>query len=196
MPVLKVAIIGAGASGLCSAKRSVEEGFKVTVYEQSEHLGGQWHYTDKRGKDEYGVNIHSAMYQGLRTNLPHQVMEYPDFHYPEDTLSFPPQSEVLNYLHSYANHFDLKKLIKFSHLVVRVAPVEQEKWEIVVKNLPNNTFETNIFDAVLICNGHYSDPQIPGIPGSEDFKGKIVHSHDFRTAEEFRGRCFFIRSCK
>lgn len=66
MPVLKVAVIGAGAAGLCSAKRAAEEGFKVTVYEQSEHLGGQWCYIDQTGKDQYGVNIHTAMYRGLR----------------------------------------------------------------------------------------------------------------------------------
>lgn len=118
-------------------------------------------------------------------------MTFPDFHYPDDALSFPPQSDVLNYLHSYANQFDLKKLISFNHLVVRVAPVDDDKWEVVVKNLPNNTFDTNIFDAIFICNGHYSDPQIPNIPGAEDFRGKLMHSHDFRTAEAFRGMFTF-----
>lgn len=66
MPVLSVAIIGAGQAGLCSAKRSIEEGFNVTIYEQSEHLGGIWHYVEETGKDQYGVEIHTAMYQGLR----------------------------------------------------------------------------------------------------------------------------------
>lgn len=187
MPVFNLAVIGGGQAGLCSAKRALEEGFKVTIYEQNGHLGGTWHYTEKTGKDEYGVNINSSMYQGLKTNLPYQVMEFPDFSYPEDTSSFPSQSDVLNYLHSYANRFDLKKLIKFSHLVMQVAPVEHDKWEIVVKNLPNNTFETNIFDAVFICNGHYSVPKSPDIRGADQFKGKILHSHNFRSAEKFRG---------
>lgn len=187
MPIFNLAVIGGGQAGLCSAKRALEEGFKVTIYEQNGHLGGTWHYTEETGKDQYGVNINSSMYQGLKTNLPFQVMEFPDFPYPEDTSSFPSQSDVLNYLHSYANRFDLKKHIKFSHLVLQVAPVEDEKWEIVVKNLPNNTYETNIFDAVFICNGHYSVPKIPNIPGADQFKGKILHSHNFRSAEKFRG---------
>lgn len=114
-------------------------------------------------------------------------MEFPDFPYPDDTMSYPPQTDVLNYLHSYANHFDLKRLVKFSHLVIRVAPVEGEKWEIVTKNLPDNTFETRIFDAVFICNGHYSETRIPDIPGVELYEGKVLHSHDFRRAEAFRG---------
>lgn len=65
-PIENVVVIGAGTSGLCSAKYSIAQGFNVTIYEQSEELGGIWYYTDKIGKDEYGVNIHTAMYKGLR----------------------------------------------------------------------------------------------------------------------------------
>lgn len=65
-PALNVAVIGAGVSGLASAKYSIAQGHNVTVYEQSEDLGGVWWYTDRIGKDQYGVNVHSAMYQGLR----------------------------------------------------------------------------------------------------------------------------------
>lgn len=53
-------------SGLCSAKHSLDQGYKVTVYEQAEQIGGTWVYTDKIGKDKYGVRIHTSMYQGLR----------------------------------------------------------------------------------------------------------------------------------
>lgn len=66
MSVLNVAVIGAGTSGLCAAKHSIDEGFNVTIYEQGEQFGGIWWYTDKTGKDEYGVNVHTAMYKGLR----------------------------------------------------------------------------------------------------------------------------------
>lgn len=64
--VLHVAVIGAGASGLVSAKYAIEQGFKVTVYEQAEDVGGVWLYTDNVGKDKYGNNIHSAIYKNLR----------------------------------------------------------------------------------------------------------------------------------
>lgn len=66
MPLLKGAVIGAGPSGLCTARHAVQKGFEVTVYERNEDIGGQWLYTDKTGKDEYGLNIHTAMYKNLR----------------------------------------------------------------------------------------------------------------------------------
>lgn len=48
--------------------------------------------------------------------------------------------------------------------------------------------ETYIFDAVLICNGHYHTPSIPKMPGAELFEGKQIHSHDYREAEPFVGK--------
>ena len=46
-------------------------------------------YNDKVGKDENGMPIHSSMYKSLKTNLPKEVMAFPDFPFPSDeTESF------------------------------------------------------------------------------------------------------------
>lgn len=66
---LNVAVIGAGPSGIVSAKYAIEQGFKVTVYEQGEEVGGVWVYTDQIGKDKFGNEIHTALYKGLRQVL-------------------------------------------------------------------------------------------------------------------------------
>lgn len=39
---LKIAVIGAGASGLASTKLAIEKRHKVTTYEQNEAVGGTW----------------------------------------------------------------------------------------------------------------------------------------------------------
>lgn len=64
--ILNIAVIGAGTAGLTAAKHALQFGFNVTVFEQTEAIGGIWWYTDKIGKDKYGVPVHTAMYQGLR----------------------------------------------------------------------------------------------------------------------------------
>lgn len=64
--VSNIAVIGAGPSGLVSAKYSIEHGYNVTVFEQVEELGGLWVYTDEVGKNKYGATVHTAMYEGLR----------------------------------------------------------------------------------------------------------------------------------
>lgn len=112
-------------------------------------------------------------------------MSFPDFSYPTNTTPYPTQADVLKYLHSYVNEFDLKKSIRLSRLVVRVIPVENGKWELLVRNLRTNTMETKIFDFVFVCNGHYSKPFIPNIAGAQEFGGKMIHSHDYRKPDPF-----------
>lgn len=118
-------------------------------------------------------------------------MEFTNFHYPNETIPYPPQSDVLKYLNSFAEHFDLNKLIRLSHLVVRVLPIKDHKWEIIVKDVRNNRYETHIYDVVFVCNGHYSSPFIPKIEGAHDFQGQMIHGHDFRTAQAFYSNISF-----
>ncbi|CAF1486176.1 unnamed protein product [Rotaria sp. Silwood1] len=41
------------------------------------------------------------------------------------------------------------------------------------------------FDYVIIATGHFSTPNIPYVDGIETFHGRILHSHDFRFAQDF-----------
>lgn len=63
---LKVVIIGAGVAGLCAARHAKQSGHEVTIYEQMSEIGGTWVYTDQTGVDEYGLRVHTSMYQGLQ----------------------------------------------------------------------------------------------------------------------------------
>lgn len=71
---MKLCVIGAGAAGICAAKNGLDFGCDVTVFEQTESVGGTWVYTDEVAKDKNGLDVHSSMYQGLYTNLPKEVM--------------------------------------------------------------------------------------------------------------------------
>ena len=42
-------------------------------------------------------------------------------------------------------------------------------------------------DAVIVCNGHYSEPSLPAIPGMTDFPGRQMHTHNYRTNRAFAG---------
>lgn len=43
-------------------------------------------------------------------------------------------------------------------------------------------------DALFICNGHYSEPSLPSIPGIDDFPGRQLHTHNYRSNEAFAGQ--------
>lgn len=115
-------------------------------------------------------------------------MQYTDHVYAKNIVSFPYRKDIWNYLNSYALRFDVKKFTRFNHLVTSVIPIEDNKWKVVAKDLPNNKFESDVFDAVIVCNGHNSLPKIPSIEGADDFGGRKIHSHDFRDAKDFTGK--------
>lgn len=62
---MRVAVIGAGYSGLAAAKNCIQSGLDVIVYEQSVDIGGTWTYIEKTGKNEYGLDVHTSMYRDL-----------------------------------------------------------------------------------------------------------------------------------
>lgn len=64
--MVHICVIGAGVAGLCAAKTAHQHGCEVTVFESQRQVGGTWVYTDNVGKDEYGLDVHTSMYQGLQ----------------------------------------------------------------------------------------------------------------------------------
>merc|ERR1712137_1012669 len=182
-----------GAAGLVAAKRFLEEGWNVCVFEQGDQIGGTWIYTEEIGTEE--KHIHTSMYANLTTNLPKEVMAYLDYPFPGHCNSILTREEVLFYLQSYAEEFNLHKCIKFQHKVLSVDPCNPKEpltGKYNVTYMHNNEKETEQFDFVAVCNGHYSFPYIPTIPGIENFRKNILHSHDYRTPEIFAGQRVLI----
>ncbi|XP_058836358.1 senecionine N-oxygenase-like [Topomyia yanbarensis] len=184
----KYCIIGAGAGGLTCARHALNTGAEVVVFEQTDRIGGTWVYTEQVGQDRNGLPIHTSMYRGLRSNIPKQTMGYPDSDI-ESNDSYVSQEEVLKWLMGYADKHDLSRLIKLEHQVIRVAPFrgDGDQWVVNVKDLRDNLFFTYKFDFIMVCNGHYSTPLIPEYPGSDQFKGLLMHSHDYRSEDRFKG---------
>ncbi len=86
----RVAILGAGLSGLAAAKCLGEEGLEPVVFEQSPEIGGLWNYHEE-APDGGG-----PAYRSLRTNTSKQISAFSDYPFPEETPDFPTRAEVFN----------------------------------------------------------------------------------------------------
>ena len=89
----------------------------------------------------------------FRTNLPKEVMAFPDFPFPSEWSSYLSHQQVLRYLEDYTSHFDLYKYIQFNSIVNSVCPLigkdsQQQLWEVVVTDA--DTKESQFFCLMLL----------------------------------------------
>ncbi|XP_071448250.1 uncharacterized protein [Hetaerina americana] len=118
-------------------------------------------------------------------------MNFLDFPFPENEESFLHHTEICQYLKAYAEHYGLYQHIQFHKKVNKVQPFNVSgsiKWRVQVIDVPSGEVDEHEFDSVMVCNGHYSEPQLPQITGIESFKGSIFHSHEYRTSDSFKGK--------
>eukprot|EP00871_Galdieria_phlegrea_P005436 jgi/Galph1/5894/GphlegSOOS_G4416.1 len=186
-PNAKIAVIGAGAAGLIAARNLRDFGsFQVDVIEETDSVGGTWVYN--RNSKIY--TFESSMYENLCTNLPKEIMGYLAFPFNDrfGYSSFPSHQVVLEYLKSFAHSYHLYERIRFHSLVKQVVPCEKSvytKWRLSIFDYRTQELENKQYDAIIICNGHYSKPYIPLIPGRETFSHPVIHSHFYKTPREF-----------
>ncbi|KAI4344650.1 hypothetical protein L6164_011849 [Bauhinia variegata] len=187
MLVSKIAIVGAGVSGIAAAKQLSRH--NPIVFEASDSIGGVWRH----------CSYHSTKLQSHRRDY-----EFIDFPWPDrDNPEFPSHTQILDYLHSYAEHFDLLKYIKLNSKVVEIRYVGdreaaefggllgdygtlmpgQPVWEVAVQTSQSETIQWYGFEFIVVCVGKYGDvPKIPAFPrnkGPEVFKGKVLHTLDY-----------------
>ncbi|XP_038048028.1 flavin-containing monooxygenase 5-like [Patiria miniata] len=185
-----VAVIGCGISGLTAVKCCLDEGLQPTCFERSDGIGGLWYY---RENSEYGIM--TTVYKSTITNTSKEVTSFSDFPFPGEWPNFLHHSYMKRYLDMYADKFGLKKHIRFSTRVTRLAQAPDYeatgRWVVTsqAEGVSGHVEEfSQEFDTVMICTGMFNNPNVPEFPGLEEFQGKVMHSQAFRRPEEFEGK--------
>ncbi len=174
----RVAVIGAGASGLCSAKYLLQAGFDVTVFEIGSQIGGMWCFNNDSGR--------SSAYRTLHINTSRGVTRFSDLDFDPETQPFPDHYDMHRYLVRYAEHFGVAPCIRFNSRVEQVRPAfdparEPPVWEVV---LADGVVQR--FDAVLLATGHLTTPLHAA--DLQRFGDGYLHAHDYRAPEPFVGQ--------
>lgn len=206
-----VCVIGAGPSGLVAARELRKEGHNVVVIEQNHDIGGQWLYEPNvEGEDPLVratkfLKVHSSMYESLRLTSPREIMGFTDFPFVEkkgrDMRRFPSHREVFLYLKDFCEFFGLRGMIRFNTRVEYVGmamaefgEVAKEELRWVVKSREKTTEKVveEVFDAVVVATGHYSQPRLPIVKGMDSWKRRQMHSHIYRLPDPFRDEVVVI----
>ena len=199
----RVAVIGAGPCGLSQlrafeqAKSNGAEIPEIVCYEKQADWGGLWNYTWRSGLDENGEPVHCSMYRYLWSNGPKECLEFADYtfdkHFGHPIPSYPPREVLYDYIVGRAKAADIRPWIQFSTVVRGVNHDKtSDKFYVTVERLKDHTLHTEMFDYVVVATGHFSVPNVPQFPGVETFPGRVLHSHDFRSANEFTGKDLLV----
>ncbi|NXY73227.1 FMO1 monooxygenase, partial [Glareola pratincola] len=183
---MRVAVVGAGVSGLTATKCCLDEGLKPTCFEQSRDIGGLWRYT------EHVEAGRPSLYASVISNTSKEMSAFSDFPYPEDFPVFLPNARLLDYLRRYVERFGLREHIRFGTTVVSVRKrpdfATTGQWDVVTEADGKQT--SHVFDAVMVCSGNFSEPSLPlhCFPGIEKFQGQYFHSRQYKHPDVFQGK--------
>ncbi|MHA7663852.1 flavin-containing monooxygenase [Mycolicibacterium sp. HS_4_1] len=171
---MKIAIIGAGVAGLCSAKLLTEFGFDVTIFDKVPDIGGVW--------------SHTRLYPGVTTQNGKDTYAFSDFPMPKSYPEWPTGAQVQQYLAAYARHFDLERLVRLNTEVVSADLDEAAgRWTLTTRDLVTGTVGQSDFDQLIAATGIFCDPFIPDYPGIDDFTragGRICAATEFNNLQD------------
>lgn len=171
-----IGIIGAGISGLTTAKAFIERGYRVTVLEKAANVGGVWE--------------RSRSYVGVATQTTRDEYAFSDYPMPAGYPLWPSGEQVQAYLEGYAKQFRVFQNIWFN-VQVNTLSYREQHWHIQLTDLKTKEDKYLRFDFVAVCTGTFHKPFIPSIAGSESFLqagGEILHSSQVKDAGMLKNR--------
>ena len=173
----KVAVIGAGSSGISSCQVLNARGMEFDCYEMGSQVGGNWRYENDNGM--------SAAYRSLHINTSRRTMAYATYPMPESLPDYPNHFQIAQYFDDYVDHFGFRERIRFETAIERARPRDDGTWE-----LTGADGERRAHDMLVVANGHHSDQRWPepAFPGSDSFDGIQMHAHDYRDNGFLAGR--------
>lgn len=178
MTTPRIAVIGAGPSGISAAKECIQQGLgaNLVVFEKSDQVGGNWVYRED--------GQHSSVYTTTHIISSKYYSEYEDFPFPAGTPDYPHHTHLKQYFQDYAKHFGVVEKIRFHTEVSKIERQADGKWSIASRGAHGDQLEE--FDVLMIANGHHWNPRLPEYPGH--FDGEFLHSHVFKHNAPYKDK--------
>lgn len=138
---MKVAIVGAGISGLTAMKCCVDEGLEPVCFERTGALGGIWNYRENQSvSEEEGL---AAMMYNTVCNTSKEMMALSNFPPPSHCPTFMPHAVANNYLRLYCDKFGLEKYIRYDSHVTEIRRASDfdttGRWIVTVQSVQAGT---------------------------------------------------------
>ncbi|PWY72573.1 steroid monooxygenase [Aspergillus eucalypticola CBS 122712] len=189
---LKVIVAGAGISGISFA-HAVESGqlpnVDLQILEKNAGIGGTW--LENR-------------YPGCACDIPSHNYLFTWAPNPKWSSFYVSAPEILQYLEDVVEKFDLRKYITVSRKITGTRWNEAtQKWVVISKSTDGRQTVISAkgvvdgevgdeiveeCDVFINASGYMNNWRWPSIPGREDYEGILVHSANYDTSIDLRGK--------
>ncbi|KAF2826865.1 dimethylaniline monooxygenase [Ophiobolus disseminans] len=200
IPSKRVAVVGAGISGVVAAAHLKKEGIDVTVFERSNAAGGIWLYDERKPvepsystlpisqvgrthtsghSEDLERLLHAPpgpCYVGLKNNVSTPLLETTLNKFPSGTEDFVTHDVLKDYIQDTAIFTGVHGVTQYDTEVTRVSKKE-ESWNVETTVLRSDATgastrvaTSQLFDAVLVASGHYHAARVPNTLGLSDWK--------------------------
>ena len=175
---LRVACVGAGASGLCLAykmeKMLISGSWELTLFDKNDHFGGTWL---------------ENTYPGVACDIPSHLYTFSFDPNPNWSHYFAYGGEIQKYFEDFAERHGSKKYMKLSTKVISCQwNKEAGIWNITLKNTKTNEEWHDWAHSVVNGTGILNNWKWPEIEGLHDFEGPIMHSASWNHDVQFEGK--------
>ena len=167
---IRIAIVGAGFSGLGTAIALSKEGYgdDLIVLERRSDVGGTWY---------------DNSYPGCRCDVPSNLYSFSFAPNPNWTETFSAQPEIERYLQATARRFGVLDKVAFD------TALERATWDVDAAVWRIETSRGSLSADFLINGGGLlSEPSLPDLPGAATFAGTSFHSAQWNHGHDLTGR--------
>jgi 4-hydroxyacetophenone monooxygenase len=169
----RVAVIGAGMSGILMAHRLRQAGIACVVFEKNPAVGGTWH---------------DNAYPGCRLDTPNFAYSYSFAQNPRWPSEFSSRQAILEYFTTLARRFGVIEDLRLGTEVLRLEYREREPgWTLHARDAAGRE-SAHEFDAVVSAVGQLNRPSIPAFPGAASFAGPSWHTARWRHDVSLAGK--------
>ncbi|KAJ9636299.1 hypothetical protein H2201_007842 [Coniosporium apollinis] len=175
---LRVACVGAGASGLCVAykmEKMLEAGsWELTLFEKNPMFGGTWY---------------ENTYPGVACDIPAHDYSFTWDPKPDWTHFFAQGKEIQGYFENFAERHGSKKYMKLNAKVVEGRwDEEQGIWNLVIENPQTKERSEDWCHIFVNGTGILNSWKWPDVENLHSFKGPLMHSACWDHTVDFKDK--------
>lgn len=169
----RVAVIGAGMSGILTAYRLRQAGIEFEIFEKNPEVGGTWH---------------ANSYPGCRLDTPNFAYSYSFAQNPYWPNEFSKRDPILSYFETLTSRFELRERLHLNTEMLKAQYDEDQNiWKLQIRG-PQGLVSDQEFNAVISAVGQLNRPNIPKFPGIDSFGGDAWHTAEWNHSVNLNGK--------